>query len=76
MLIERQGKNGFVNFDKVVLIDTTVDTEGYANGFVRYENGGMVVLGQYRTEEKADAVVQEIVEKYENEARTKTYKMP
>nr|WP_325181521.1 hypothetical protein [uncultured Oscillibacter sp.] len=76
MLIERQGKNGFVNFDKVVLIDTTVDTEGYANVFVRYENGGMVVLGQYRTEEKADAVVQEIVEKYENEARTKTYKMP
>ena len=39
MLIERQGKNGFVNFDKVVLIDTTVDTEGYANVFVRYENG-------------------------------------
>lgn len=79
MLIERQGDNGFVNFDNVVMIDTTADSansEGQASVFVRNTVGEIYVLGQYRTKEKAIAVMREIVEKYENEARTKSYKMP
>lgn len=65
MIIVSQNKTKIVNFDNLIQIYITQDEEETAN-FIRYESVDSLYddLGQYKTEERAKEVLQEIVKKY------------
>lgn len=65
MIIVSQDKTKIVNFDNLIQIYITQDEEETAN-FIRYESVDSLYddLGQYKTEERAKEVLQEIVKKY------------
>ena len=65
MIIVSQDKTKLVNFDNLIQIYITQDEEETAN-FIRYESGDSLYedLVEYKTEERAKEVLQEIVSKY------------
>ena len=65
MIIVSQNKTKIVNFDNLIQIYITQDEEETAN-FIRYESVDSLYedLGEYKTEERAKEVLQEIVKKY------------
>ena len=65
MIIVSQDKTKMVNFDNLIQIYITQDEEETAN-FIRYESVDSLYedLGEYKTEERAKEVLQEIVSKY------------
>ena len=65
MIIVSQDKTKIVNFDNLIQIYITQDEEETAN-FIRYESVDSLYedLGEYKTEERAKEVLQEIVSKY------------
>ena len=65
MLILSQDKTKIVNFDNLIQIYITQDEEETAN-FIRYESVDSLYddLGEYKTEERAKEVLQEIISKY------------
>lgn len=65
MIIVSQDKTKIVNFDNLIQIYITQDEEETAN-FIRYESVDSLYedLGEYKTEERAKEVLQEIVKKY------------
>ena len=75
MIIVSQDKTKMVNFDNLIQIYITQDEEETAN-FIRYESVDSLYedLGEYKTEERAKEVLQEIVNTYVREC--KTYIMP
>ena len=64
MIIVSQDKTKIVNFDNLIQIYITQDEEETAN-FIRYESVDSLYedLGEYKTEERAKEVLQEITEK-------------
>lgn len=62
MIIESQDKTKIVNFDNLTQIYITQDEEETAT-FIRYETVDSLYddLGEYKTEERAKEVLQEIV---------------
>ena len=62
MIIVSQDKDKIVNFDNLTQIYITRDEEETAT-FIRYETVGGLYddLGQYKTEERAKEVLQEII---------------
>lgn len=75
MIIVSQDKTKIVNFDNLIQVYITQDEEETAN-FIRYESVDSLYedLGEYKTEERAKEVLQEIVNTYVREC--KTYIMP
>ena len=71
MLILSQDKTKIVNFDNLIQIYITQDEEETAN-FIRYESVDSLYddLGEYKTEERAKEVLQEIVNTYVRECKT------
>ena len=65
MIIVSQDKTKIVNFDNLTQIYITQDEEETAN-FIRYESVDSLYedLGEYKTEERAKEVLQEIISKY------------
>ena len=65
MIIVSQKKEKIVNFDNLIQIYITQDEEETAN-FIRYESVDSLYddLGEYKTEERAKEVLQEIISKY------------
>ena len=65
MIIVSQDKTKIVNFDNLIQIYITQDEEETAN-FIRYESVDSLYedLGEYKTEERAKEVLQEIISKY------------
>ena len=65
MIIVSQEKEKIVNFDNLIQIYITQDEEETAN-FIRYESVDSLYedLGEYKTEERAKEVLQEIISKY------------
>ena len=65
MIIVSQDKTKIVNFDNLIQIYITQDEEETAN-FIRYESVDSLYddLGQYKTEERAKEVLQEIIKSY------------
>ena len=65
MIIVSQDKTKIVNFDNLTQIYITQDEEKTAT-FIRYETVDSLYddLGQYKTEERAKEVLQELVSKY------------
>ena len=65
MIIVSQDKDKIVNFDNLTQIYITRDEEETAT-FIRYETVDSLYddLGEYKTEERAKEVLQEIVKKY------------
>ena len=65
MIIVSQDKDKIVNFDNLTQIYITRDEEETAT-FIRYETVDSLYddLGEYKTEERAKEVLQEIVENY------------
>ena len=61
MIIVRKDKTKIVNFDNLIQIYITQDEEETAN-FIRYESVDSLYedLGEYKTEERAKEVLQEI----------------
>ena len=61
MIIVSQDKTKIVNFDNLIQIYITQDEEEIAN-FIRYESVDSLYedLGEYKTEERAKEVLQEI----------------
>lgn len=80
MLVETQGGGAVVNIDNVEMIFTEdVSKEcGEAGQFVfaRGASGKNMMLGWYKDAKRAREVMQEIVEKIEENTRERTYKMP
>ena len=88
MIIVSQDKEKIVNFDNLTQVYITQDEEETAY-FIRYETVDSLYddLGEYKTEERAKEVLQEIVSKYKttlynsNKNKTvvnipKVYEMP
>lgn len=73
MIIVSQEKEKIVNFDNLIQIYITQDEEETAN-FIRYESVDSLYedLGEYKTEERAKEVLQEIWEFYETVERYKS----
>ena len=65
MIIVSQDKTKIVNFDNLTQIYITQDEEKTAT-FIRYETVDSLYddLGEYKTEERAKEVLQELVSKY------------
>ena len=65
MIIVSQDKEKIVNFDNLTQVYITQDEEETAY-FIRYETVDSLYddLGEYKTEERAKEVLQEIVSKY------------
>ena len=65
MIIVSQDKTKIVNFDNLTQIYITQDEEKTAT-FIRYETVDSLYddLGEYKTEERAKEVLQEIISKY------------
>ena len=65
MIIVSQDKTKIVNFDNLIQIYITQDEEETAN-FIRYESVDSLYedLGEYKTEERAKEVLQEIIKCY------------
>ena len=65
MIIESQDKTKIVNFDNLTQIYITQDEEETAT-FIRYETVDSLYddLGEYKTEERAKEVLQEIIDMY------------
>ena len=65
MIIENQDKTKIVNFDNLTQIYITQDEEETAT-FIRYETVDSLYddLGEYKTEERAKEVLQEIINTY------------
>ena len=65
MIIVRQDKTKIVTFDNLIQIYITQDEEETAN-FIRYESVDSLYedLGEYKTEERAKEVLQEIIIRY------------
>ena len=65
MIIVSQDKEKIVNFDNLTQVYITQDEEETAY-FIRYETVDSLYddLGQYKTEERAKEVLQEIISKY------------
>ena len=65
MIIVSQDKTKIVNFDNLIQIYITQDEEETVN-FIRYESVDSLYedLGEYKTEERAKEVLQEIISKY------------
>lgn len=65
MIIESQDKTKIVNFDNLTQIYITQDEEETAT-FIRYETVDSLYddLGEYKTEERAKEVLQEIIKSY------------
>lgn len=65
MIIVSQDKTKIVNFDNLTQIYITRDEEETAT-FIRYETVDSLYddLGEYKTEERAKEVLQEIMKKY------------
>lgn len=65
MIIVSQDKTKIVNFDNLIQIYITQDEEETAN-FIRYESVDSLYedLGEYKTEERAKEVLQEIIKSY------------
>ena len=65
MIIVSQDKTKIVNFDNLTQIYITQDEEETAN-FIRYESVDSLYedLGEYKTEERAKEVLQEIIKSY------------
>ena len=65
MIIESQDKTKIVNFDNLTQIYITRDEEETAT-FIRYETVDSLYddLGEYKTEERAKEVLQEIIKSY------------
>ena len=65
MIIVGQDKEKIVNFDNLTQVYITQDEEETAY-FIRYETVDSLYddLGEYKTEERAKEVLQEIVSKY------------
>ncbi len=65
MIIVSQDKTKIVNFDNLIQIYITQDEEETAN-FIRYESVDSLYedLGEYKTEERAKEVLQEIYKVY------------
>ena len=65
MIIVSQDKTKIVNFDNLTQIYITQDEEKTAT-FIRYETVDSLYddLGQYKTEERAKEVLQEIINTY------------
>lgn len=78
MLIVPMGSGKLVNMDCVEVIFTENDecADGGCRVIARGVSGKYITLGWYKDELRANSVVQEIAEKYENHAQMKTYKMP
>ena len=87
MIIVNQEKR-ILNYDNIVDIDKTFGNEKDVSIIATTINNNDIVLGEYDTEERADEVLEEIVEQYEHEEDCKcdrsylatldnfTYKMP
>ena len=67
MIIVSQDKTKIVNFDNLIQIYITQDKEETAN-FIRYESVDSLYddLGEYKTEERAKEVLQEIITRHGN----------
>ena len=67
MIIVSQDKTKIVNFDNLIQIYITQDEEETAN-FIRYESVDSLYedLGEYKTEERAKEVLQEIIIRHGN----------
>lgn len=67
MIIVSQDKTKIVNFDNLIQIYITQDEEETAN-FIRYESVDSLYedLGEYKTEERAKEVLQEIITRHGN----------
>lgn len=65
MIIVSQDKTKIVNFDNLIQIYITQDEEETAN-FIRYESVDSLYedLGEYKAEERAKEVLQEIIKSY------------
>lgn len=65
MIIVSQNKTKIVNFDNLIQIYITQDEEETAN-FIRYESVDSLYedLGEYKTEERAKEVLQEMIKEY------------
>lgn len=65
MIIVSQDKTKIVNLDNLIQIYITQDEEETAN-FIRYESVDSLYddLGEYKTEERAKEVLQEIIKAY------------
>lgn len=65
MIIVSQDKTKIVNFDNLTQIYITQDEEKTAT-FIRYETVDSLYddLGEYKTEERAKEVLQEIIDKF------------
>lgn len=69
MIIVKQDKKGIVNFDNVtdIYVDKKEDGNRYFVLYIPVSNlEGIDILGEYATEERAEEVLEEIIEKYEN----------
>ena len=81
-------ENHILNFDNVVDIDKTFGNEKDVSIIATTVNNDSICLGEYDTEERADEILEEIIEKYEhvkdcecdriyfNTLENFTYKMP
>lgn len=87
MIIVNQEKR-ILNYDNVVDIDKTLGNEKDISIIATTTNDDAIVLGEYDTEERADEILEEIIEQYEHEKDCKcdggylqtldnfTYRMP
>lgn len=87
MIIVNQEKR-ILNYDNVVDIDKTFGNEKDISIIATTTNDDAIVLGEYDTEERADEILEEIIEQYEHEKDCKcdrgylqtldnfTYRMP
>ena len=87
MIIVNQEKR-ILNYDNIVDIDKTFGNEKDVSIIATTINNNDIVLGEYDTEERADEILEEIIEQYEHEEDCKcdrsylatldnfTYKMP
>lgn len=87
MIIVNQEKH-LLNYDNVIEICKTFGNEKDVSIIATTINNDDIVLGEYDTEERADEVLEEIVEQYEHEKDCKcdrgylatldnfTYRMP
>ena len=67
MIIVSQDKDNIVNFDNIVSIglnDFDIDREATFQRITAETIGTSVVLGDYKTEERAKEVLQEIIKSY------------
>ena len=87
MIIVNQEKH-LLNYDNVIEICKTFGNEKDVSIIATTINNDDIVLGEYDTEERADEILEEIIEQYEHEEDCKcdrsylatldnfTYKMP